>query len=52
MSDSPPTLRQRGLVLAIYLEPEHEVELAHALTHVSEEELRAALAEGWPAPWE
>ena len=40
------------LALALYLGPEHERELAHALKHVSDEELQGALVEGWPAPWE
>lgn len=41
-----------GLSLALYLGPEHETELAHALCHVSEAELHSALVNGWPAPWE
>jgi hypothetical protein len=40
-----------GLALALQLGPEHERELAHALCHVSEAELRLALVTGWPAPW-
>ena len=40
------------LALGTYLGPEQHSELAHALVHVGEEELEAALVRGWPAPWE
>ena len=40
------------LALALYLGPKQEAELAHALCHVGEAELEAALVHGWPAPWE
>jgi hypothetical protein len=40
------------LALGLYLAPALDPELEHALTHVSEDELAAALVRGWPAPWE
>lgn len=40
------------LALGLYLAPNLDSELGHALTHVSEGELAAALVRGWPAPWE
>lgn len=39
------------LSLALFLGPEQDAELRHALTHVSEAELQRALIHGWPAPW-
>jgi hypothetical protein len=40
------------LALSPYLDRERlAAELAHALTHVTAAQLRAALEGGWPAPW-
>lgn len=39
------------LALALYMGPEQEPELRHALHHVGEAELESALVRGWPPPW-